>query len=988
MLSNKLTFSLTSLVLVLMLALIAGPAFAQVTSSDPDLNDANADGTSDDDPLGKDMFIVYQMLLTGQANLVGSTNADGTTYINGITGTAMALPAAANGVNPGHMPDLYDLLRHGGSIEVALNVGPKGSTTHTIVSDKDVDTNDVTVSPNGISADAAAGHAYKIIITEVMWGLDKSQTGAAQALPQWVEIYNRGDALKAADDIRLVFHAASRPDRVGERIDLDNDNDATTATVSYVVVDQLSTLSRFAGAWALPGNSGNTAALADGTPPTDLASMYRKVNLDGGKYKAKADAKITNPRTGRALSSHLDGLGDGAEAGAWAASTGRVNMAGRFIGSPGSEHITIGGAGGIKQGFGKNPATIASTGVIINEVRNDSSDANLDWIELYHLNDAAGATSQNLENWTLSIVTRTPKAGKTETDMPTSTNFVYDDMNLFSLPKFKLQPGQYLVIYNRHPRDTILAGGVNVMDVIAGKQVNKGASHAYIVEEGLNLPSDKKFLLILRNGNDKKGTHEKVVDYAGSGFFKRLETNKFNTDVWPFIGWGVPGDRDNADVGNADMTFASTGMSFGRGVALNDKGMWRPKSRENRMHKDDWMSFGFTGTGYDRDIDHASAPGTPGYENRVVNIIHDDRESATGKSAYDFGGTVTISEVMYDAGPRWNLIQWIELYNSSMTETVDVSGWTMEIRNESTDVQSYVDSSFKFEANTEILPNQTLLIVSGTGANDVPQERVYNLYEHHRQRLGLAARDSRLLSREGFYIRLTSKVMKDGRELDIDDVPRHLTIAEILMDEVGNVEVKGAARNHIWDLPPRDDAARQSLVRVYGTRDIDGTPDMASDGLMESSWDQSDISGAALTFYGHRNDIGTPGYRLGGPLPVSLSSFRPVRNAATGHVDIKWVTQSELNNAGFNILRSESKIGDYKVINVKGIVPGHGTTSEKHVYTFTDTSAKPNVVYYYQIEDVSINGKRTRLATTHLRGHVSAGGKATTRWGELKSSVK
>ena len=157
--------------------------------------------------------------------------------------------------------------------------------------------------------------------------------------------------------------------------------------------------------------------------------------------------------------------------------------------------------------------------------------------------------------------------------------------------------------------------------------------------------------------------------------------------------------------------------------------MWRPKSRaDNRTHKDDWQSFGFVGTGYDRDVDPRLSPGTPGgYENRAAGVVYDDREGETGKSAYVFGGgTVTISEVMYDAGPRWNLIQWIELYNSSPTETIDLSGWTLEIRNKE-DVESYVDSSFKFVDHTKLLPNQTLLLVSGTGANGRRSlNRVYN----------------------------------------------------------------------------------------------------------------------------------------------------------------------------------------------------------------------------------------------------------------------
>ena len=128
-----------------------------------------------------------------------------------------------------------------------------------------------------------------------------------------------------------------------------------------------------------------------------------------------------------------------------------------------------------------------------------------------------------------------------------------------------------------------------------------------------------------------------------------------------------------------------------------------------------------------------------------------------------------------------------------------------------------------------------------------------------------------------------------------------------MVDEAGNVMVDGAARRVMWELPARDADMRQSLlVRQYGTRELyDGTPDMADDGTMMESWRQSDLTGAGISFYGHRDDIGTPGYRLGGPLPVELSSFRPVRDEATGHVVIRWATESELNNAGFNILRSE-----------------------------------------------------------------------------------
>ena len=58
---------------------------------------------------------------------------------------------------------------------------------------------------------------------------------------------------------------------------------------------------------------------------------------------------------------------------------------------------------------------------------------------------------------------------------------------------------------------------------------------------------------------------------------------------------------------------------------------------------------------------------------------------------------------------------------------------------------------------------------------------------------------------------------------------------------------------------------------------------------------------------------------------------------------------------------------------MKGIIAGHGTTSEQHVYKFTDTNAKPNVVYYYQIEDVSINGITDNLDDDALERSCGCG---------------
>ena len=88
------------------------------------------------------------------------------------------------------------------------------------------------------------------------------------------------------------------------------------------------------------------------------------------------------------------------------------------------------------------------------------------------------------------------------------------------------------------------------------------------------------------------------------------------------------------------------------------------------------------------------------------------------------------------------------------------------------------------------------------------------------------------------------------------------------------------------------------------------------------------------SYYGFPTDVGTPGFRAGGALPVELSHFRPARDKETGAVVITWSTQSELNNAGFFIKRSQQRDGEFQIINAT-MIPGAGTISEKQFYTYT-----------------------------------------------------
>ena len=961
MLSNKLTFSLTSFIVLLMLALCL-PVDAQkiqgiTVLTLPVIGDAGSVG--EPTPPTTDIIDPYEFIVFGAGGENDETiGANTPAYVNAA---GILQNTTADNI------DFEEFLRLGGTIELIAPADP----------------NDDLVADDPIS-DLKLG-AKDLVISEINWALDIDAVSENDDddRRQWIEIYNTmasptrriadlGDGTPPGHGrLKLRLIPFDHPERVGDILGyahgITANGDAAAEdnpVVKHRIIDSVSNL-QFTR-WHVPGESGNTLPPRTGffsdPPLKPLVSMYRNINYPHVKARHKLDA-------GDNRTEQKKGVPDGILEGSWKATNalGRRNTipeAGRndlFHATPGAEHVPDLIHAGVTK------TSIASASVVINEVRNDNSAANIDWVELYN----NGTEAVDLHGWELSHIdgsVKVPADGKKLDVMLVGKEDGGDDKDRF--PKganYKLQPGGYLLIVNRHPAFTPLANGVNIDEVIAGNEVKTGASHEYIVRPKLNIPN-ANVTLLLRSGLDKNSHHagdnkkwqtslgasELIMDYAGTVSVE-VKSNEYNTLVWPFRGWTKETATDGKD---------------GEGIPNNSSNaLARLRYQANDgHHKDAWDNVGHKGgIGYDSGADLKYSPGTPGYPNgSLKNALVDDKATVVTTDDVLYDGDISISEIMYDAGPRWNLIQWIELYNASMTDAINLKGWELQIRNASDNVESYVDSGIVFN-DAYILPNQTLLLVSGTGTNDVAQNRVYNLYQHHRRELGLSNRRSVLLSPVGFHLELTDK---NGE----------------MIDAVGNVMVDGAERIGSWDLPMRNLEYRQSLVRQYGTREIDGSSDTADDGTMMESWRQSDLdlSGAGISFYGHRDDASTPGYRLGGPLPVSLSKFRPVRNQDTGHVDITWITESELNNAGFNILRREGKTGEFKVINVKGIIAGHGTTSEQHVYKFTDTATKPNVVYYYQIEDVSINGLRTTLTTTHLRGHVGAAGKLTTTWGDLK----
>jgi len=87
------------------------------------------------------------------------------------------------------------------------------------------------------------------------------------------------------------------------------------------------------------------------------------------------------------------------------------------------------------------------------------------------------------------------------------------------------------------------------------------------------------------------------------------------------------------------------------------------------------------------------------------------------------------------------------------------------------------------------------------------------------------------------------------------------------------------------------------------------------------------------------------------PLPVQLTSF--TANASDNGVVLNWTTATEVNNYGFEILRSTQN--DWEKI---GFVQGHGNSNSPNDYTFTDADVT-NGSYTYRLKQIDYDGTFT-----------------------------
>ena len=590
--------------------------------------------------------------------------------------------------------------------------------------------------------------------------------------------------------------------------------------------------------------------------------------------------------------------------------------------------------------------------IVINEVANRSN-ANkaYEWIELRNVSDG----TVNLKNYKISAVTAV--------DTDTEIIGFGGDLNVPA-------GGILLVlasdpVYNRaHPI-----------------HIGTGVQHTVQTFKNNGIPDGGNAVLILRgkadNGGVGTGNADNILDIAGyhSDLSKNEYTNKISsTKLWPLKNFEAPNIGQNkfdTDTVHYRQHVSGAANASGVGSIHTDR-------------KGDQIAFqevGYTGVGYKRlSATIAAHGGTPGYPNNAYQA-----DGATVQSS------VYISEIMYADNKAGVLPQWIELRNTSKSVGVNLHDARLTITNHA----DTADGDWKGKGaasvllrNMRIKPNSAVLIASRRAVQrlevstvHMPSTDIFILWNVDKGAFGMTSANDDVINSHGFKILLEAKVGNAWQTLDVAS-----NLDSDAKDSRGRSDERFAAPLWTWPTATQDETGyRISVVRNAWRKTP--TSDMTiANGTKKWSWELSTEDPghsrvAAITYYGDITDISTPGLTHGQPLPVNLSFFRPTLE--DGKVVVRWTTESELDNAGFNILRSDSRHGEFKQVNAQ-LIQGKGTTAERSTYKWVDTSAKPGAVYYYQIEDVSFAGERSTLTTTKLKGLISAKNKLTTKWGELK----
>ncbi len=209
------------------------------------------------------------------------------------------------------------------------------------------------------------------------------------------------------------------------------------------------------------------------------------------------------------------------------------------------------------------------------------------------------------------------------------------------------------------------------------------------------------------------------------------------------------------------------------------------------------------------------------------------------------------------------------------------------------------------------------------------------------------------------------------------------TAATLPLIPASSFFVGGESSSHPDYFPGEIDEVRLSNMARYSSNFTPPTKPFTSDGNTLALYHFNEGSGSvAEDSSGNGNDLtlvnsptwtgsDNPAGASDVSLAVQATDF--IATSSAGSVTLTWETQSEVNNAGFNIFRqqlqppnSEPQTQNWQLISsyaTNDSLAGVGTSSTGRSYDFTDNHVTAGLTYKYKIESVSTNGATKELST-------------------------
>lgn len=179
----------------------------------------------------------------------------------------------------------------------------------------------------------------------------------------------------------------------------------------------------------------------------------------------------------------------------------------------------------------------------------------------------------------------------------------------------------------------------------------------------------------------------------------------------------------------------------------------------------------------------------------------------------------------------------------------------------------------------------------------------------------------------------------------------------IKIDSSGNIITSGGAvisklNNTLSSLLDSTSIVGGSSDNFIMREDMDSSGNIFVAGYTRSS-DFPTTEGAFDRTYNGELDVFVSKYSIGDiPTIITLSFFSA--NQKEKKVIVKWQTSTEIDNIGFNILRSESESGPYEKINKK-LIKAKGSSTKGASYKFKDKNIIAGKIYWYKLEDIDSN---------------------------------